>query len=272
VARKGSAAPGLGGATFATFSDTMLNGEGHVAFQSVLAGAGVTTGSDASLWSTSSGALNLVAREGSQAPGAAAGQNFSAFTSPALNAAGQMAFTATLAGTGISTTNDRGLWAQGLDGSLRLVAQEGGSLQVSPGVTRTISELHFTGGGNTEDGRRIGFNDVGEVAFLATFTDGTSGLFVSDVAKASAAGDFNGDGQFDGSDFLIWQRGVGRIGTGLPGNGDANGDGNVNGADLDIWEGKYGTAPATAAIAAIPEPSALLLGSIAFAGMVRRRR
>jgi hypothetical protein len=271
IARRGSAAPGFGGATFSTFSDALLNGEGQIAFQAVLAGTGVTTANNASLWSTTSGALSLVAREGSQAAGAADGQIFSAFTTPALNAAGQLAFAATLTGTGISTANDRGIWAQGLDGGLRLVAQEGGSLEVAPGMTKTISEIHFTGGGNTEDGRRIGFNDYGEVAFLATFTDGTSGLFVSDVAKASAA-DFNGNGSFDGHDFLVWQRGVGRTGTGLPSNGDANSDGNVNGADLDVWKGKYGTAAATAAIAIVPEPSAMALVALALIGAMRRLR
>jgi hypothetical protein len=237
----------------------------------VLTGGGVTNGNDTSLWLTQNGALNLVAREGAAAAGAAAGQNFSSFAGPALNSAGQLAFTATLTGTDVTTMNDRGIWAQGLDGNLRLVAREGVSLEVSPGVSRTIADLHFTGGGNTEDGRRIGFNDNGEVAFLATFTDGTSGLFVSDVAKA-AAGDFDGDGDFDGSDFLVWQRGVGRTDTGLPSNGDANADGAVDGADLAVWQTKFAMAPEGTAVAAVPEPSALALIVLSVVALKRRRR
>jgi hypothetical protein len=270
VARRGSSAPGTP-ANFSTFTEPLLNGEGHVAFQAVLNGGGVTTANDTSLWSTSTGALNLVAREGAAAPGGAAGQTFSAFASPALNAAGQLAFTAALAGTGITTANDRGIWAQGLDGDLRLVAREGGALEVSPGVTRTIAELHYTAGANTEDGRRIGFNDYGEVAYLATFTDGSSGIFVSDVAKA-AAGDFNGNGAFDGGDFLVWQRGVGRMVTGLPIHGDANGDGTVNGADLDVWKGNYGSTPAVAVSSVVPEPSALAIAAMALLTALSRRR
>jgi hypothetical protein len=129
--------------------------------------------------------------------------------------------------------------------------------------------LSFTGGANTEDGRRSGLNDLGEVAFLATFTDGSSGLFVSDIAKPAAA-DFNGNGAFDGSDFLIWQRNVGRTGTGLPGNGDANADGSVNAADLAVWRTKFGTAATTAA-AAVPEPSAWVVSLTALAALRRRR-
>ena len=263
AARKGSAAPGtLAGVNFASFSTPLLNGDGQVAFTAGLSGAGVTLTSDTGIWSQRGGVLNLVAREGSQAPGAAAGINFSTFASPVLNSASQMAFTATLTGAGVTTANDGGIWAQGLGGDLRLVAREGSPLEVSPGVNRTIAELHFAGGATTEDGRRVGFNDLGEVAFLATFTDGSSGLFVSDVAKA-AAGDFNGDGQFDGSDFLVWQRGLGRTGTGLPNNGDANADGNVNAADLAVWRAKFGTAPASIAAAPVPEPATLVLGIFA---------
>jgi hypothetical protein len=33
-----------------------------------------------------------------------------------------------------------------------------------------------------EDGRPSGFNDQGQLTFLAEFTDGTNGIFVSDMA------------------------------------------------------------------------------------------
>lgn len=271
VARRGSPAPGMGtGVNFSGFGDVQLNGEGQVAFSSILTGAGVTSANDSSLWSTSGSGLGLAAREGAHAPGAAAGQNFSSFIEPAFNSAGQLAFTATLTGTGITPTNDRGVWAEGLDGSLRLVAREGDALEVSPGATRTISEVYFAGGFNTEDGRRVGFNDFGEVAFLAKFTDGSSGLFVSDVATA-LSGDFNGDGDVDGADFLTWQRGLGRMDTGLPNNGDANADGNVNAADLAVWKTKFGTTPAAnIAATAIPEPGAIMLALLGCAGLLRR--
>ena len=248
----------------------MLNGEGQLAFSAILAGAGVTAANDTGFWSNGSGSFSLVAREAAQAPGADTGHLFSAFANPVFNSAGQLAFSATLSGAGVTGSNDNGIWAQSLDGNLRLVAREGSPLAVSPGVNRTIAGLSLTGGVNTEDGRRSGFNDLGEVAFLATFTDGTSGIFVSDVARA-AAGDFDGDGDFDGADFLTLQRGFGPTGTGLPNNGDANADGNVNAADLAVWQSKFGT-PATAAASAVPEPGALSLAIMALACITRASR
>ncbi len=68
----------------------------------------------------------------------------------------------------------------------------------------------------------------------------TLDLFADGINNAPSAGpaDFDGSGEVDGEDFLIWQRNVG-IGT-LPSQGDANGDTVVNAADLAIWETDYG--------------------------------
>lgn len=49
------------------------------------------------------------------------------------------------------------------------------------------------------------------------------------------SGDFDGDGDTDGSDFLKWQVGYGRDAS-----GDANGDGITDGDDLLIWSDNYG--------------------------------
>jgi hypothetical protein len=89
-------------------------------------------------------------------------------------------------------------------------------------------------------------------------------VFVSDVVKSSP-GDFDGDLDVDGADFLAWQRGSRIPGAGHPGSGDANDDGTVNDADLAVWKTKFGTAPAVGATASVPEPGAfaLLVGMIA---------
>lgn len=85
--------------------------------------------------------------------------------------------------------------------------------------------------------------------------------------------DFDGDGDVDGRDFLIWQRGF-NIGT-TAAQGDANGDNMVNGSDLQIWQDQFGTNPLTATFASVPEPTALALGllaalSLAIPGRCRR--
>jgi hypothetical protein len=61
-------------------------------------------------------------------------------------------------------------------------------------------------------------------------------------------GDFDGDGDVDGRDFLLWQRG------GSPSPRSAT--------DLTAWQTNYG-AGGLAAVSAVPEPSALLLTLLA---------
>jgi hypothetical protein len=81
------------------------------------------------------------------------------------------------------------------------------------------------------------------------------------TAMPTEDADFDGDGDVDGEDFLIWQRG---LGTGDNADGDANGDNMVDGADLTIWRDQFGPGtPATAAVAAIPEPGTLALAAAA---------
>ncbi len=82
------------------------------------------------------------------------------------------------------------------------------------------------------------------------------GLFDARVVVASA--DFDGDGDVDGADYLIWQQG---LGTGsMLSEGDANGDSLVNAADLSIWEAQFGANSASAAVVVgVPEPATCLL-------------
>jgi len=84
-------------------------------------------------------------------------------------------------------------------------------------------------------------------------------------------GDYDGDYDVDGDDFLILQR---NLGQSVPPTEDSNGDGIADGADLAIWESQFGNtwpAPLTAS-ATVPEPttSALALAALCLA-MSRRR-
>jgi hypothetical protein len=76
-------------------------------------------------------------------------------------------------------------------------------------------------------------------------------------------GDFDGDGDADGADLLIWQRTVGATGLyPFQQPADANADGVVDQADLDIWK-QYSTPPDNSGAAAIPEPSGWTLALLA---------
>ncbi len=87
----------------------------------------------------------------------------------------------------------------------------------------------------------------------------TSQLLTSGVIFV-ASGDFDQDGDVDGADFLIWQRGFGTTGGATLTEGDANGDGNVNGLDLSIWQNTYSLSLGSlSAVVSVPEPSSMLL-------------
>lgn len=271
VARAGNAAPGLGaGFAFDTFGEPLLNGDSDVAFTATLQGGSVTTANNGGVWARQKGALKLVAARAAVAPEGPAGAIFDAFDNISLNSAGQVAFSATLVGDGVTDANNRGIWAQTLGGALKLVVREGQTLEIAPGTTRTVASLAMAPGGTPEDGFGNSFNNRGLLAFAATFTDGTSGVFVSDAVK-SATGDFDGDLDVDGADFLAWQRGSRIPGAGHPGNGDANDDGIINDADLAVWKTKFAGAPAVDAATNVPEPSALALLAGMFAPAVCRR-
>ncbi|QEG36441.1 dockerin type I domain-containing protein [Bythopirellula goksoeyrii] len=84
----------------------------------------------------------------------------------------------------------------------------------------------------------------------------TSGV-LSVVASVVENADFDEDGEVDGRDFLIWQRGFGSAGS--LATGDANNDGSVDAIDLGIWQNQYGTSVALASAHAVPEPVGLTL-------------
>lgn len=82
--------------------------------------------------------------------------------------------------------------------------------------------------------------------------DPLSDLTTIQVGGMADSADFDSDGDVDGEDFLIWQRGF-ESGSTLA-EGDANNDSQVTGADLLIWEEQFGTAPAEM-VSVVPEPN-----------------
>ena len=94
----------------------------------------------------------------------------------ASNALGQAAFQSILSSSdGESASN--AIFAEDLRGEIQIIVRTGDTLDVSDDPQfpelRTIERLYFQG----DDG----FNDRGQLAFVAQFTDDTSGVFVSDL-------------------------------------------------------------------------------------------
>lgn len=97
------------------------------------------------------------------------------------NNAGQAVFGATLTGEGIDNTNNLGIWAEDRSGELKLIVRTGDFVQVAPGDNRQIEAFYFWGSYNNHSGLPSGFNDRGELTFLASFADGSQGILVSNA-------------------------------------------------------------------------------------------
>ncbi len=139
VAREGDAASGTApGVIYHLLGSPVLNNAGKTAFFSRLTGPDVDSTNDRGFWSEGSGSLELMARVGDSAPGTESGVVYGLFNSSiVLNGAGQAAFFGGLTGTGVDSTNDRGVWSGGTD-SLDLMAREG---DAAPGTGAVYSFL-----------------------------------------------------------------------------------------------------------------------------------
>ncbi len=186
VVREGDPAPGTpSGVVFRSGGQPVLNGAGEVAFRLFLTGPDVDFTNDVGIWSAGSNGVELVVREGDPAPGTDPGVFFSilgggGFITPGLNCMGEVVFFGRLGGPGVNSSNNEGIWAGGV-GDLRLIVRKGDEIEVSSEDFRTVRSLLFglfTASGN-QDGRRSGFNDAGQVAFKAGFTDFSEGIFLA---------------------------------------------------------------------------------------------
>lgn len=137
-----------------------INDSGHVMFENHLSigTGGVTSDNDAAIWSNESGALRLVAREGSVAPGTSG-----AVFSDTLRANGHGLIAAKLrVGTaGVTADTDTGFWTE-TAGSLNLIAREG---DTAPD----------TGGGIISRLQNVVRNKSGQFVFLGDLQIGTGG-------------------------------------------------------------------------------------------------
>jgi len=215
VARAGDTAPGGGADVYfesmVRYNGTgvVINGQGAVAFIAEIGGGDVVSADDTGVWSNGGGTLHLVARAGRPAPGrgpdpmALPGTVFKQDTTfiPSMNGAGRVAFLGELSGGEVDDSNNRGIWAEGADGKLRMVIREGDSLPVA-GEMKVIEYINFRVGSGGQDGRPRSFNDRGQIAFRVGFVGGDDAIVVagrdpSDVVLGD--GDDGGGGDGDGA-------------------------------------------------------------------------
>ncbi len=130
--------------------------------------------------------VRAIAVEGDLAPGTPAGFRFGSLwpeSRIARNRHGQTAFLADIGNSTDPTLSGRAIYGQTLDGELRLIAREGGLLDVSDDpLTQDLREISFLDfEPNSGSGGSSGLNDAGQIVFEARFTDGTNGVFVSNI-------------------------------------------------------------------------------------------
>jgi hypothetical protein len=107
--------------------------------------------------------------------------------------------------------------------------------------------------GRRSDGQRP-FN--GSMDDVRIFTNVLTEAELQDMAgyePPAADGDFDDDGDVDGRDFLVWQRGESPSA--------------LSAEDLAAWANAYGTAPGLAAVTAVPEPTSIAM-AVAALGML----
>jgi hypothetical protein len=163
--------------------DAVINNSGDVAFSGWVTGPGVSAGNrQYGIW-LKDGAqqLHAIARGGDSAPG---GGTFMIDRQQpfALNDLGEVVFAAQLL-----TNQGWGIWGTDTGGVLQLIMRIGSQIEVGPGDVRTVSSIDFLHqdvndeSSGLHDGLQSGLNNRGEVAFVAAFQDGSSGVFVSSI-------------------------------------------------------------------------------------------
>jgi len=129
--------------------------------------------------------------------------------------------------------------------SPRIVAGMGATGTFSPSAVLYTGPFHVTENAS-----------ITARAYDTSHTAAESSIFSGPALETvivGTPGDFDGDFDVDGADFLAWQRGFGTTSGASVSHGDANADGAVNAADLSIWETRYGTI---APLEAIMRPAA----------------
>jgi Bacterial Ig domain len=191
-------ATGTGGARFAAFTPAVRSDAGgDAAFRALLDSP---AGSGSGIWVESEGALALVARQGSSAPGVNGGLFQSFPTSPWFGGSGHFFFQATLqiGPGGVTTANDSGFWYRSPASPLQLVAREGF-------VAGDGTEFLSFGSGGLGDGGKFAFSasiKANSAMGITSANDSgiwahSDGSFISVVREGDPAPGSSGSSKFE---------------------------------------------------------------------------
>jgi hypothetical protein len=186
VAQRGDPAHGAGsGVDYDLFDAITLNEAGAVAFRASLAGTGIDGSNDGGVWvSDGAGGLSLLFRQGEQAPGLGPEIFLSGygFLDPVMNDLGDVLVLSFLTGVGVDVSNNSALFFAASDGTRRPVIREGDLFEVVPGDERVVAGFSYFIGRFSDRGYRS--LEGRRVAFSASFTDGTEGIFIATLPES----------------------------------------------------------------------------------------
>lgn len=177
VAQKTFAAPGVTGAFFATLGDPVLSPSGGLAFFGKMKPGlgGVLTSTAAGLWADTGSGLDIAVRQGDAAPGISGSVKFTAFKQFILPDTGGVVFTASVAGSGINSGNNLGLWADDGAGGIDLLIRKGDKLRIN-GQMRTVTAFTIFKAIAGVTGQSRQFDAAGSVACQVACSDGTKAI------------------------------------------------------------------------------------------------
>ncbi|GJM19766.1 MAG: hypothetical protein DHS20C14_19790 [Phycisphaeraceae bacterium] len=141
VVREGDATTGVDDETTFSFMEStpLLNASGQSAFTALTRNPG---GSGGGMWRAEpNGGLVPLVTTGTAVPGESAGVAFALpkyVNHTPINAAGDVLFVGSIAGVGIDSTNNLGIWAVGADGSIDEIAREG---DPAPGIAGVFGDF-----------------------------------------------------------------------------------------------------------------------------------
>jgi hypothetical protein len=173
--------PDLARARFQAFLNPVLAPRAAaVAFPGTLAGPGITVENNLALfYRPEGGLLRTIARQGAQPPGTSTGTAWQRFVSLALpgGSSGPI-FHATLARRPgvVNAANDAGVWAVDSTGALRLLFRKGEMIG-----EKKLASFNVLNAVRGSAGATRTFNNGAQVAWRATFIDGSTAIVVTTV-------------------------------------------------------------------------------------------
>jgi hypothetical protein len=172
VARVGDSEPDIQGAIFSSVSDPVMSTDGGLAFLGKLKPSfgPVTTATSAGLWQDIGAGFHNAVRQGSSAPDVPGSTTFTAFKQFVLPATGGVAFTALIAGSGITTANNVGIWANDGFGATDLLLRKGDKITVG-GKSRTVTSFKVFTPALGVTGQSRNFDEAGTITVYAKFSD-----------------------------------------------------------------------------------------------------